>query len=196
MNRLSTSAPDVMGNVVEKTPEGHSILIATAEHAKELTEGLREMDKIECMCFGVDPSNAVESSMDNSDMNFTVMTKDNKVMAIFGGGGGSEPYIWMLGTNQVERYSRDFLRHCRKWVWSLAAHYGSVSNWIHADNLVCIKWLKWCGAVFSGPQLIDGELFRKFIITKYYVRRPSYSDHDGTLSSPRRYSVSGSEAAS
>lgn len=155
-----------MPNVVETTPEGHSIVIATKEHSKELTECMREMDKLECICFGVEPDKAVVSSMNNSDMSFTVMTKDNKVMAMFGAGEGDEPFIWMLGTDQVERYAKDFLRHCRKWVWSLAEHYGSVSNWIHADNLVCIKWLRWCGAVFSEPQLINNELFRKFTITK------------------------------
>jgi hypothetical protein len=155
-----------MPNVIERTPEGHSILIATKEHAKELSKGLRDMDQLECFCFGMDPSKAVESSMATSDMSFTVMTKDDKVMAIFGAGEGDEPFIWMLGTNQVDRYAKDFLKHCRKWVWSLAGYYGEVSNWIHADNLVCIKWLKWCGAEFSEPQSIKGELFRKFKITK------------------------------
>ena len=155
-----------MASVVETTPEGHTILIATKEHAKELTEGMREMDKLECFCVGSAPSKAVESSMNASDMSFTVMTKDNKVMAMFGAGEGHEPFIWMLGTNQVELYAKDFLKHCRKWVWSLASHYGSVSNWIHTDNLVCIKWLKWCGAEFGEPIKIKEELFRKFKITK------------------------------
>jgi len=155
-----------MPNTVETTPEGHSIVITTEEHVKELSECMRDMDKLECICFGVEPKKAVESSFKNSDVSFTVVTKDNKVMAIFGAGQGEEPYIWMLGTDQVNIYSRDFLKHCRKWVWSFAEYYGSVSNWIHVDNLVCIKWLKWCGAEFSEPQKINQELFRKFTITK------------------------------
>lgn len=155
-----------MPNIIELTPEGHSILIATKEHAKELTKGLREMDRLECFAIGSDPSKAVESSMAQSDMSFTVMTKDDKVMAIFGAGQANEPFIWMLGTNQVDRYSRDFLKHSRKWVGALASSYGSVTNWIHVDNLVCIKWLKWCGAEFSEPVSIKGELFSKFKITK------------------------------
>ena len=155
-----------MPNVVERTPEGHSILIATKEHAQELSQSMRDMDKLECLCFGLKPGEALESSMKNSDMSFTVMTKDDKVMAIFGAGESEEPYIWMLGTDQVERYAKDFLKHCRKWVWSLADYYGSVCNWIHADNLVCIKWLRWCGAVFSDPVNVKGELFRKFNITR------------------------------
>ena len=166
MNHSFTSGQDAMPNVVERTPEGHSILIATKEHAKELTKGMRDMDKLECFSVGVDPSKAVESSMDYSDMSFTIMTKDNKVMAIFGAGQANEPFIWMLGTNQVDRYAKDFLKHCRNWVWAFASFYGSVSNRIHVDNLVCIKWLKWCGAEFGEPESFKGELFRKFKITK------------------------------
>ena len=69
-----------MPNVIERTPEGLSILIATKEHAKELTKGLRDMDKLECVAVGADPSTAVESSMASSDMSFTVKTKDDKVV--------------------------------------------------------------------------------------------------------------------
>ena len=155
-----------MPRVIETTREGHYILFATKEHAQELTKGMREMDRLECFSVGADPSKAVESSMASSDVSFTVMTKDDEVMAIFGAGEGDEPFIWMLGTNQVDRHAKAFLRHCKKWVQSFAVYYGSVSNWIHVDNLVCIKWLKWCGAEFSEPVKIKGELFRKFKITK------------------------------
>jgi len=155
-----------MDSVVETTPEGHTIRVTTQAHIDELESNLRDMDKLEIKSFNSTPHSALNGSYQNSDVALTVMTKDGEVMAIFGAGGSPEAYIWMLGSPQVDQYSRHFLRHCRNWVWALVELYGSVSNYIHAENFVCLKWLEWCGAVFSEPFNIDGELFRKFTITR------------------------------
>ena len=156
-----------MDSVVETTPEGHTIRVTTQAHIDELKENLREMDKVEVACFKSNPEDALNSAFKCDDVTFTVVTKDESVMAIFGAGVVDEPYIWMLGSPEVETYSKDFLKHCRKWVWSLAEMYGQVSNFIHAENFICLRWLEWCGAVLSDPLKIDGESFRKFTITRY-----------------------------
>ena len=155
-----------MDSIVETTPEGHTIRVTTQAHIDELGGNLREMDKVEVACFKSTPDAALNSAFNNDDVTLTVMTKDENVMAIFGAGNKADPYIWMLGSSEVETYSKDFLRHCRKWVWSLTEMYGQVSNYIHAENFICLKWLEWCGATLSEPLNIDGETFRKFTITR------------------------------
>lgn len=155
-----------MDSIVEITPEGHSVRVTTQAHIDELDGNLREMDKIELACFNTTPTEALSHALENDDVTLTVMTKDEKVMAIFGSGNPEDPYIWMLGTSEVETYSRDFLRHCRKWVWSLAEMYGSVSNYIHTENFICLKWLEWCGAVLGEPFTMGGEPVQKFTITR------------------------------
>jgi hypothetical protein len=156
-----------MDSIVETTPEGHTIRVTTQAHLDELGDNLREMDKVEVACFKSTPSDALNSAFTNDDVTLTVMTKDENVMAIFGAGNHEEdPYIWMLGSSEVETYAKDFLRHCRKWVWSLTEMYGQVTNYIHAENFICLKWLEWCGATLSAPLKIDGETFRKFTITR------------------------------
>ena len=155
-----------MDSIVETTPEGHTIRVTTQAHIDALKDNLREMDKVEVACFKSTPEESLKEAFNNDDVTLTVMTKDNRVMAIFGAGTSPEAYIWMLGSSEVEYYARDFLRHCRKWVWALAEMYGSVTNYIHAENFVCLKWLEWCGADLSAPVKIDGELFRKFTITR------------------------------
>ena len=155
-----------MDSVVETTPEGHTIRMTTQAHIDELKENLREMDKIEVACFKSNPENALNNAFLHDDITMTVMTKDENVMAIFGSGKKEEPYIWMLGSPEVEAYSKDFLLHCRKWVWALTELYGQVSNYIHSENFVCLKWLEWCGASFSEPFSIDDQTFIKFTINK------------------------------
>lgn len=154
-----------MDNIVEKTKEGHLIVLTEDKHVKELIANMRAIDKLEVSCFGYTPSKAAEISVAESDVVFTVLSNKGKVMAIFGAGVRDEAYIWLLGTDELERNPKPFLRHCRKWVNSLVEMYGSVSNVIHADNLICLRWLQWCGAELSDPVKIQGELLRKFNIT-------------------------------
>ena len=155
-----------MDSVVETTPEGHTIRVTTKAHLNELKENLRDMDKTEVACFKTSPEDALNNAFETDDVTFTVVTKDNNVMAIFGAGVSDAPYIWMLGSPEVETYSKDFLKHCRKWVWSLTELYGEVSNYIHAENFICLKWLEWCGAKLSNPFEIDKQTFIKFTITR------------------------------
>lgn len=169
MNHLFTSAPEGMGSVIETTPEGHTIQIANQSHIEELKKNLREMDKVELDCFKSTPENALNNAFKCDDVTLTVVSKDGNVIAIFGAGvvdDVDEAYIWMLGSPEVEVYSKAFLKHCRKWVWALTEMYGQVSNFIHAENFICLKWLEWCGATLSEPLKIDGETFRKFTITR------------------------------
>ena len=109
------------------------------KHVKELIANMRAIDKLEVSCFGYSPSKAVELSVADSDVTFTVLSNRQKVMAIFGAGVRDEAYIWLLGTDELERNPKPFLRHCRKWVNAFVESYGSVSNWIHADNLICLR---------------------------------------------------------
>lgn len=155
-----------MDKVVEKTREGHYVVLTTDDHIQDLVENMREIDRIEVTCFGYSPSKAVERSVKDSDVTFTVLSKDQKVMAIFGAGVKEEAFIWLLGTKELDKNPKPFLRHCRKWVSSLVEMYGTVSNWVHADNLECLRWLQWCGAEIGDPILIQGELLRKFNISK------------------------------
>lgn len=162
---MFTSAHAVMDKIVEHVEKSHKVVITTEEHAQDLIRNMREIDKLEVSCFGYSPSKAVERSIQESDFCFTILSKDEKVMGIFGAGvSKEEPLMWLLGTKELDRNPMTLLRHCQKWIYAIAEAYGSVSNWIHADNLVCLRWLQWCGAELSEPVEVQGELLRKFKI--------------------------------
>lgn len=155
-----------MDSIVEDIKGSHKVVLATDEHAEDLIENMREIDKLEVSCFGHSPRQAVERSISESDVSLTVLSKKGKVMAIFGAGVTEEPHIWLLGTKELDKNPLTLLRHCHKWITSFVEVYGEVSNWIHADNLVCLRWLQWCGAEISEPVEVQGELLRKFNIRK------------------------------
>jgi len=155
-----------MDKVIEHVKGSHTVVLTTDEHARDLIENMREIDKLEVSCFGYSPSDAVEYSVHNSDIAFTLLSKKGKVMAIFGAGVKEEAYIWLLGTKELDKNPLTLLRHCRSWIDSFVDLYGEVSNWIHSDNLVCLRWLKWCGAELGEPIEVQGEFLRRFNIKK------------------------------
>lgn len=52
---------------------------------------------------------------------------------------------WLLGTPAIKDVRRDFVRNCRKYVGMMQELYPRLENYVHAENKVSIRWLKWCG---------------------------------------------------
>ena len=63
-----------MLDVIETTPEGHTIRVTTQAHVDALEQNLREMDKLEIKSFNSTPHSALNGSYQNSDVSLTVMT--------------------------------------------------------------------------------------------------------------------------
>jgi len=53
--------------------------------------------------------------------------------------------IWMLGSDEIEQHTTQFLRHSRAVVQSLLMEYDYLHNWVDSRNTKHIEWLKWCG---------------------------------------------------
>jgi hypothetical protein len=53
--------------------------------------------------------------------------------------------IWLLGSDELVRYSYVFLRQCRAWITKLHARYEILWNCVDARNEVHVRWLVWCG---------------------------------------------------
>lgn len=52
---------------------------------------------------------------------------------------------WLLGTCQVERQARTFLRLSRAFLAELRATYPELENHVDARNRVSLRWLRWLG---------------------------------------------------
>lgn len=51
----------------------------------------------------------------------------------------------LVGTDDLERYQRTFLRRCRKVVAAMLSVYPYLENYVDARNHVAKAWLHWLG---------------------------------------------------
>ncbi len=77
---------------------------------------------------------------------------------------GDEAVIWMLGTDDLQKIQRRFLRHSKYYVQVMLGFYPTLFNFVSIKNKTSIKWLSWIGAKLEppAPYGIEGEMFQKF----------------------------------
>lgn len=56
--------------------------------------------------------------------------------------------IWMLAADSVYKYTKELIG-IKPWVHSMLPHYGTLYNYVHADNKRSIRWLKMLGFKFG-----------------------------------------------
>jgi hypothetical protein len=66
---------------------------------------------------------------------------------------------WLLGTGTILKVRKDFLRCCPFFVERMQQRFPRLENHIHAENLLSIHWLKWCGFTVEEevPELLNYE---------------------------------------
>lgn len=75
---------------------------------------------------------------------------------------------WLLGTDNIVKYRRLFLENSKMVLNDMFIVAKNLSNYVHVDNTVSIRWLKWLGFIFepARPYGIEGELFHRFHLEK------------------------------
>ena len=136
-----------------------------------IARAMRKCDVAEVMASaGLNPHDAVRSSFDGSDTCAVFCTPKGIPFAMYGVGsqdiGDGTRALWMLATDQIDANQVAFLRLSKEIIGELVAKYGKMSNFVHAQNKVTQKWLKWLGARFEKPIEfgVSGEAFIRFEI--------------------------------
>jgi len=77
---------------------------------------------------------------------------------------GSRASVWLLGTKDFAKASRNVIRHSRGMIRYLLQHYQHLTNYVDARNETSITWLRKCGAEIeeAKPFGEDKLLFHKF----------------------------------
>lgn len=90
-----------------------------------------------------------------SDMSWTGMVDDVPV-CIFGAICYDRSHTtgvpWFLATDEILKYQKTFLSMSRPYLQRMQAAYSRLENWVDVNNTSSIKWLKWLGAEFFGPE--------------------------------------------
>jgi hypothetical protein len=127
-------------------------------HIEHVAEHMRAADVKECRVLGdLSPRDALERSVTAPGDCWTAMF-DGEPSAIFGVStdtimGGGIGTAWLLGSTRLERDWRAFARASRPVLAEIMMRYPVVSNVMLAENILCVRWLKWLGASFRihGP---------------------------------------------
>lgn len=130
------------------------VRFSVPEDVNRLLEiGLREADLMELKALGVTPRESLIRGYEISAPCLTV-TVDGLPAAMFGvSPDPNNPmagFVWLLGTDDLMKVSRQFLRESVKWLDLLGERFHVLANAVHQDNTIHIRWLRWIGFSFLG----------------------------------------------
>jgi hypothetical protein len=60
----------------------------------------------------------------------------------------------MLSTQNIEKEQISFLRQAKDFINQSSKKFKILCNYVHADNTLAIKWLKWIGFTVESPKVI------------------------------------------
>jgi hypothetical protein len=102
-----------------------------------------------------------------------VMTLNGKVICI----GGVTPvdsslgvgaFVWQLGTDDIDRNMVSFYRETKQLMQRWIDQYGLLQNWVYAENLVSIRYLRRLGYTLSSEPVPFGAYGLPFY--HFYIR--------------------------
>ena len=146
-----------MGSKLQREKRPYGVVAPTeSRDAVRMAPWLREADRLELKAHGQkDSYKALVASVRASDKCYTVWI-DEEPAAIFGVATidvdprvGS---IWLLGTPKIETIKIQFLRESRRWLEDVSQGYDLLTNVVHQDNDLHIRWLRWLGMSFLNHQ--------------------------------------------
>ena len=142
------------------------VVVATKDHIEDIYPFIRKADKIELACMGSEPKEALQAGLKKDDVTLTALDENEVPIAMFGVGQlGNLAYVWLLGTDALYDHSYQFIKASRKYVQLLTKPYGCVFNFVHKDNKLALRWLRFCGAKFIAHRQFSSQPFYEFIIT-------------------------------
>lgn len=121
-----------------------------------LAPHIRTQDRTEIWhSHGMTPEEGLSFSLERAVEAHSIISDEGNVIGMFGVGEVT-PHIgvpWLLASDELQLYFRQFLPESLKWVEKVNDRYDLLFNYVYAGNTVSIKWLKWLG--FSFIQKIE-----------------------------------------
>lgn len=148
-----------------------SIVPAKPEHIPHIAANVRDADVQEIWDFALmKPQEAIEKSLKASPYASTGMVDDVPV-CIYGVASGSllstTGHPWMIGTHDLNKYARQFLRRDRMVIGAMLTQFNYLENYVSVSNVRAVEWLKRLRFHFDEPQPL-GPFKKPFM--KFWMR--------------------------
>ena len=136
----------------------YDIVPATLQHAIVLSTTMAKADRREIWASSrATPFEALRCGMEGEAFSGLV---DGRPVCMFGVVPasilGDTATVWMLGSNDLPKYAKPFLRRNRPWLRGVSSRYSVLFNFVDARNENAIKWLKWLGFTLA-PAIPYGQ---------------------------------------
>ena len=150
-----------------------SVLPALPEHIPAIAADMREADRREVWAsHRHTPEEALTYALKRSELAWTCTISGTPAFMWGVARQGSMISVtgapWLLGTNLFfeaqRKLHREFLRQCPDYVNRMMERFPHLENFVHAENRLSQRWLKWCGFTLDTdvPELINDEDFFRF----------------------------------
>lgn len=134
--------------------------------ARIIARDMREIDRLECACFGRSPEEALRLGYLGSLMCVTAVIDGRPVAMI---GVSPESMIdrigrpWLLASEEAMRATFAWIVSGPALIDQMHEHFPRLLNYVHTDNEASIRWLERIGFCVE-PELrhIQGQPFRMF----------------------------------
>lgn len=140
----------------------------TEESIYFIADNMRHADAVEVMSsHGHTPIEALMNAWNLSD--YSVIITVNGIPAVIYGvcllsvvTGAGLP--WMLSAERAVKYKKSLLKYSPPVVDDMLKVCSSLSNHVHVDNKLSVRWLKWLGFSIEEPTPygVRNELFHRF----------------------------------
>lgn len=119
-----------------------------------LAPNIREHDRHEIYCsHGVTPLEALTISFSNSAECWTIEDHNGSILGMFGvtKHTGIDAVPWLLATEALQKKEnqRSFITQGKDWITGIKVRYERLSNRVHAENKISIRWLRSLGFSFD-----------------------------------------------
>ena len=87
-------------------------------------------------------------------------------------GSGPKALVWLVGTEEIERYPVMFYRVSKRLFPQVCAWHEELANWVDARNILSLRWLAWLGFDIGKPEP-HGVLGLPFHFVKFRKEKPA-----------------------
>ena len=131
---------------------------------------LRKPDLLEIEASGGNqtPLQVLLEGVRSPDGCYVAVDSDDVPQAIFGTTPSDEPllgYAWMMATEDIENHWVQVARLTQPVLERVRGTYRVLSNMVHSENELHIKWIRWAGFTFLQKVEHNGHEFFEFAKT-------------------------------